>query len=85
MKALKELIWLTQLGFSIVSPLLLCILGAAWLRKYLSLGAWVIVPGLLLGLGGAFSAGLTFYRHTKLLDTPNSKSSSSPVSFNEHD
>ena len=33
MRTVRELVWLTQLGLSIVCPLLLCLLGAVWLRK----------------------------------------------------
>lgn len=86
MSVFRELVWLTQLGFSIVSPLLLCFLGAVWLRNRFALGGWIVVIGLLLGLGGAFSAGLTFYRHTRQLDgAEKRKNGPPPISFNEHD
>lgn len=87
MHTLRELTWLTQLGFSIVSPLLLCLLGSVWLRNRFGLGGWVVALGVLLGLGGALSAGLTFARHTKSLDRPEGKGpkNNPPVSFNEHD
>lgn len=85
-KTLRELTWLTQLGFSIVSPLLLCVLGSAWLRERFSLGCWVVVLGLLLGLSGALSAGLTFFRHTQHLDQEDTQKKGPPsISFNEHD
>ncbi len=83
--AMKELIWITQLGFSIISPLLVFVLGAAWLKERFDLGAWVIILGLFLGLGGAVSAGMTFYRHTKKLTKPAKQQGCKPVSFNEHD
>lgn len=85
-KALRELSWLTQLGFSIVSPLLICVLGSVWLRNRFTLGRWVVIVGLLLGLGGALSAGLAFFRHTRQVDQGGThKQSPPPVSFNEHD
>ena len=85
-KTARELVWLTQLGFSIVYPLLLCVLGAVWLRSHFSLGGWVVVIGLLLGLGGAFSAGLAFFRHTRQIEQEdNRKKGPPPLSFNEHD
>lgn len=85
MGILRELVWLTQLGFSIVSPLLLCLLGSLWLRDHLALGGWIVVLGVLLGLGGAFSAGVAFARHAKFLADPTPKKDKPPVSFNEHD
>lgn len=52
MRTMRELIWLTQLGLSIVCPLLLCVLGAVWLRNRFDLGNWVIFLGIALGLQG---------------------------------
>ena len=60
MRTVRELVWLTQLGLSIVCPLLLCLLGAVWLRDRFGFGNWVIFLGIALGLGGAFSAGAAF-------------------------
>lgn len=85
MRTLRELVWLTQLGFSIISPLLLCLLGAVWLRNRFGLGGWIVVLGLFFGLGGALSAGLTFVRHSRDLDHSCSGKEGPPVSFNEHD
>ncbi len=85
MSVLKDLTWLTQLGFSILSPLLFCILGAVWLRQRCSLGLWVVFLGLALGLGGAFSAGTAFFRYTKQQENSQHKKTANPVCFNEHD
>lgn len=80
MGTLRELTWLTQLGFSIVSPLALCVLGAVWLRDRFGLGTWVILLGLFLGLGGAISAGISFARAA----APRQKKDAPPPAFNEH-
>ncbi len=85
MSVIKDLTWLTQLGFSILSPLLLCILGAVWLRQRCELGLWIVFLGLILGLGGAFSAGTTFFRYTKQQNHSAKKAAPTPVCFNEHD
>ena len=79
MRTLRDLVWLTQLGFSIVTPLQVCILTAVWLRD--EVGGWVLIPGILLGLGGAISAGLSFCRQVKGADPGREQP---PVSFNEH-
>lgn len=81
MGTLRELTWLTQLGFSIVSPLALCVLGSVWLRDRFGLGTWVVIAGLLLGLGGAVSAGLSFARAA----APKTRKENPPPAFNEHD
>ena len=48
MRTVRELVWLTQLGLSIVCPLLLCLLGAVWLRDRFGFGNWVIFLGIAL-------------------------------------
>lgn len=85
MSVIKDLTWLTQLGFSILSPLLFCVLGAVWLRQRCNLGLWIVFLGLALGLGGAFSAGVTFFRYTKQQNRSKHKENMPPVCFNEHD
>ena len=68
MRTVGELVWLTQLGLSIVCPLLLCLLGAVWLRDRFGFGNWVIFLGIALGLSGAFSAGAAFVRGCELFE-----------------
>ncbi len=51
---LKSIVWLTQLGLSIVAPPVLCVLGSVWLRNRLGLGGWVVALGAVLGVGAAF-------------------------------
>ena len=53
MNALRELAWLTQLGFSLVTPPFLCAWGAWWLISEKGWPAWVMLPALILGLGAA--------------------------------
>lgn len=89
MRTVRELVWLTQLGLSIVCPLLLCLLGAVWLRDRFGFGNWVIFLGIALGLGGAFSAGAAFVRDVSFLNRPGREKGINrkkpPISFNEHD
>ena len=66
LRMIRAVRFATQLGFSIVTPLLVCILTAVWLRD--ELGGWVLIPGILLGLGGAISAGPSFCRQVKGAD-----------------
>jgi len=52
----RGLFLLTQLGFSVLVPPVLCLWAANWLQRRFSLGAWVWAPALILGLGAAFSS-----------------------------
>jgi len=54
-KALENLVWVTQLGFSLLFPLVCFLAGCWWLNTRAGVGGWIYIPGLLLGLavGGA--------------------------------
>lgn len=61
-EAMQNLTFLTQVGLSIAAPMVLCILGASWLRDKLGLGGWVVFLGIVLGVGGACSSLAGFIR-----------------------
>lgn len=84
MSSLKYLIWLTQLGFSVVFPLGGSVLLGLWLRQRFGLGMWVFWVFLALGLITAVSG---FRSSLKLLDQMGKKDdpkNKPPVSFNDH-
>lgn len=58
-RLLKIAVQFTQLGLSLVVPLLLCLWAAGWLQRRFHLGNWMLLVGLGLGLG---TMGITFYR-----------------------
>lgn len=62
-QVLKNIAYLTQVGLSLATPLVLCIWGAVWLRDRFSLGDWVVLAGIILGLGGAASSFVSFARY----------------------
>ena len=62
MRTLRFMSWLTQAGVSVAAPLVLCIGGGLWVYHQFSLGPWVIVLAVVLGLGGAACSLLTFFR-----------------------
>lgn len=82
-KALRNLTWMTQLGMSVAGPLVLCVLGALWLKNRLGLGGWVMVLGIFLGLGGAVSGLRMSFRDMQRAAEEDDKTA--PVSFNEHE
>lgn len=84
MKNLSSLVWLTQVGISVVSPLAGFVLCALWLRDQFGLGKWVICAGLVLGIVCAVSG----FRQCLLLMEQNTtrgqKKEAPPPGFNEH-
>lgn len=53
---LSAIVWLTQFGLSVVGPVALCVWGSVWLRDRFDLGSWVVIVGVVLGIGGSVSA-----------------------------
>lgn len=85
MKEFNMLIWLTQLGFSVAAPLVLCTLGALWLRDRFSLGSWVILAGIGLGFCLAIDGFRSSLKAMDRMGKPDSKDREPPpVSFNDH-
>ena len=67
-KWMTYLVWLTQLGLSVATPLVGFILLAVWLHNSKGWGGWVVLAGVLLGLmgavGGLYSGLKTLHRLT---------------------
>ena len=42
---------ITQIGISVIISVFICIYGAAWLRDKFSLGNWIVILGIVLGIG----------------------------------
>ncbi len=84
MKDFRLLVWLTQLGMSVALPPAGFILLAVWIRRLFSLGVWVILLGVLLGVICAVD-GLIFSLRTMRRFTDRETEKESPVSFNDHD
>lgn len=77
---LKDLVWITELGLSVASPLVVFIVGAVWLRDAFSLPAWVIAVGAALGLLGAVGGLVTNLRRM----AKSGKKDEEKTQFNEH-
>lgn len=87
MKELNMLVWITQLGISVAAPLAGFTLLGLWLRSRFSLGVWVVLICLALGLICAVNGLRSSLKLMEKLDKQNDKKSKSPppISFNEHD
>ena len=81
-RALRTHPWRTQLGFSLVAPPILCVGGCWWVQQRFSMGGWIVVVGLILGLGGSVSTAMGFYRHACRQSQKNQKQR--PDAFNTH-
>ena len=84
MKKMNFLIWLTQLGLSVVLPLGGFILLALWLQKQFAWGDWVIIAGVVLGIICAVD-GLRVSLKAMERMSKDKKEEEPPVSFNDHD
>ena len=84
MKDLKLLVWLTQLGLSVVIPLGCFILLAAWLHGTYGWGVWIYavcsVVGMIFAIDG-FRASLKIMREM----SKDKKKADPPVAFNDHE
>ena len=84
MKNLSMIVWVTQLGLSIVLPLAGFVLLAVWLHHVHGWGSWVIWAGVVLGVICAVEGLRSSLKAMDLLakEKPDQQS---PVSFNDHD
>lgn len=80
----KSLVWLTQFGFSVVSPLIICILGTIWLSNRFGMGKWIIVVGIFAGLGGAVSGLMNSLKAMERVSKTDDKKDMDSVYFNDH-
>ena len=84
MKDINLLVWLTQLGLTVVVPFVGFPLLAVWLQGQFSLGTWIVWVGVILGGITAIDG----FRHSlKTLERLSRKKDEEtpPVSFNDHD
>lgn len=84
MKKMNLLIWLTQLGLSVVVPLGGFILLALWLRQQFGWGDWVIIVGVLLGVVCAVDGLRTSLKAMERMSKDKKEEQAPPVSFNDH-
>ena len=59
---LKAAAMLTQFGLQIFVPIASCIILAGWLQRAYQLGNWVILLGIVLGVGAGISNLMSIIR-----------------------
>lgn len=83
MEIIRQLSMLSQLGLSFVTPLLLC-MGLCWLlQAKAGAGAWVYIPGIILGLGSSFTVAWKFY--AAVTKREEKRAGKKKISFNRHE
>lgn len=81
-KSLQKLLWLTQLGVSLIAPPLGCLWLAGLLEQRLGWGVWVRITALFIGLVSSGCAAASFLRYCRR-EADDAKKEK-PVSFNDH-
>ncbi len=84
MKNLSLIVWLTQLGLGVATPLAGFVLIGVWLHKFAGWGLWTVFAGIALGLYCAFQGLMTSLKTMKRL-SDSSKEKEQNVAFNDHD
>lgn len=60
---MKNLTFITQFGFSIISPIILMVWLGTFLRDKFNLGDWVVLAAIVLGLISAFTSAVSFFKY----------------------
>ena len=81
MQALSDIIWLSQLGLSVLLPPVLCLWLASWLTTAKDVGGWVYVPLLALGL---LAGAQNFRKFFALMRKRAERKKDASVNFNTH-
>ena len=61
LQLLNNLALIGQFGLSLVIPVILCVLGCFFLVSRGLTGAWIYIPGFILGIGASFMTAYKFY------------------------
>ena len=85
MKNVNLLIWLTQLGISVVAPLGGFIWLGVWLRQRFDLGVWVVLACIFLGLVCAVDGMRVSLKAMEKMSREPKEQEPPPVSFNDHE
>ena len=83
-EALKNLTMLSQLGLSLVVPILLCLFLCYWLNSRFGIGGWIYIPGFILGIGSSCMTAWKFYGSVISKNRKEEEKNKRPPSFNDH-
>lgn len=84
-KDFRLLIWLTQLGISVVAPLGGFIWLGVFLRQRFAFGIWVVFVGIFLGVVCAIDGLRVSLKAMERMSNNKKECDPPPISFNEHE
>ena len=82
MKIYKDILMLSQLSLSFITPILLCLAICWWLSS--RIGMWVYIPGFLLGLGSSFMVAYKFFLSVIKKEDKDKEGKKQKASYNKH-
>lgn len=80
--ALEDLVWLTQLGLSMLTPLVVLLWLACWLVETHGWPMWIYLPAIVLGLACGAQSFWQFSR--RMLKRAKNQKDKPPAGFNRH-
>lgn len=80
----KLLIWLTQLGLSVVVPPVLLLILTLWLRDEHGWDNWVVWVGIAFGIILGIDGLRTSLKAMTRLSDPKKQDTNPPVSYDDH-
>ena len=80
----RNVMMLSQLGLSFITPVLLCLALCWWLTSRFGIGGWVYIPGFFFGLGGSGMVGYKFYLNIEKKQKKEDSQKKQKVVFNKH-
>lgn len=83
-KFARQFVWIAQFGFSLITPLLLCLLISYLLDSKCGLGTWIYIPGFVFGLLSSGMTAYNFYKSVINKTKREEENTKHKVSFNSH-
>ncbi|MDD6435127.1 MAG: AtpZ/AtpI family protein [Clostridiales bacterium] len=80
--SLQNVLFLTQFGLSMITPLMVCIFLCMWAVNRFDIGVWIYGVGFFFGLGGSGTAAYKFYKRE--MAKSKKEEADKKVSFNSH-
>ena len=80
----RNVMMLSQLGLSFITPILLCMALCWWLTSRFGIGGWIFIPGFFFGLGGSAMVGYKFYLNIEKKQKKEDSNKKQKVVFNKH-